>query len=157
MVALTKMQTPVPSTVLDQAQDLIDRGSEMDLHRARRLLRSELSRDDDNPYIHDQLSKVHTLLGDHEEAIREMKNAIRLAPDEVGLLHNLGITYKLAGRYAEAADAYQQALEAIPDGRTDKEAVVVRRLAKLYKLICDIGAARQSDKGGAQIVEEMRR
>ncbi len=151
------MAAPVQKTVEQEAMELIKRGSEVELHRARRLLQAELRRDDSDPHVHNLLATAHSLLGEHDEAIRVMKTAIRMAPNNAHLLNNLGTTYKAAGRYAEAGQTFQRLLDGLPDDPNDTQVALVKRMANLFKLISDIGAARQTDKSGAEIIEEMRR
>ena len=160
------MSAPVPKTVVQEANELLDRGSDVDLHRARRLLQKEVSRDDSDPYTYSLLAEVHMRLGEKQEALRLMQRAVQMSPQDGFLLFNLGAAYLEAGKYEEASRVLQ-AVQKWPDRPDDPRVVWTKRMARMLSLSSDIGAARRAKesqstdicdtKSGAEIISELRR
>jgi len=89
---------------------------------------------DDPELYHSLLARHHAVTGDTERAEAELKEVIRLAPDDARPLAALGDFYAAQpDRQADAAEAYQKALQKEPDNAYAKRrmAVLLARSGKL--------------------------
>ena len=66
--------------------------------------------------------EIATTAADYESAIKEFKEAIRLAPDWPDAYYNLGLVQEKAGKLGEAAESYKGYLRVSPEA-DDAEAV----------------------------------
>jgi tetratricopeptide (TPR) repeat protein len=65
--------------------------------------------------IHNNLGLAYDRIGKYEEAIRELKEALRLNPYYIEVHNNLGVTYDRMGRHEEAVNELKEALKLNPD------------------------------------------
>ena len=61
------------------------------------------------------LGVAYCVLGRYQEAVKALKEALRLKPDYAEAWANLGIAYSKLGRYQEEVNAYKEALRLKPD------------------------------------------
>lgn len=84
-----------------------------DLPRARNALRDALvvaTEPATASQVHELLGVVHDRLGEHEQAQIHYLDALEARPGDTRLLNNLGVSYLLERRYADAATRFEQAL-----------------------------------------------
>ncbi len=65
--------------------------------------------------IHNNLGLAYDRIGKYEEAVRELKEALRLNPDYIEVHNNLGVTYDRMGMPDEAVNELKEALELNPN------------------------------------------
>ncbi|MCZ7382365.1 MAG: tetratricopeptide repeat protein [Candidatus Methanoperedens sp.] len=65
--------------------------------------------------IHNNLGLAYDRIGKYEEAIRELKEALRLNPDYIEVHNNLGVTYDRMGMPEEAVNELKRALKLNPN------------------------------------------
>ena len=58
---------------------------------------------------------TYNLLGEHGEATTSHQSAVKLSPDDGGMLNNLGFSLYLEKKYADAEAAYERAIRANPN------------------------------------------
>jgi tetratricopeptide (TPR) repeat protein len=87
--------------------------------RNLRLLREELARRPDDPYLHYQLGHTLLVTGDPVGAVACLERALRVLPRDAGyasaLACDLGYALKAAGRPAAALEAVKRFQRALPD------------------------------------------
>jgi eukaryotic-like serine/threonine-protein kinase len=66
------------------------------------------------PTVHTSLAAIYTTTGREQDAIRELKEALRIAPTSAEAKRELARVYVALGRYAEAETAYKEAIAARP-------------------------------------------
>jgi tetratricopeptide (TPR) repeat protein len=64
---------------------------------------------------YNNLGLAHASLGQHLEAVKAYRQALRLKPDYVESLNNLGMLYYNSASYQEAVKALERALKLKPD------------------------------------------
>ncbi len=79
--------------------------------RARGAAQQAERLNDKLPEVHMSLGAVYTRTGRYPEAIAELREALKLAPNSDEAHRRLGRAYEAAGQTAEAIKAYQQAIE----------------------------------------------
>jgi tetratricopeptide (TPR) repeat protein len=76
------------------------------------LLRRSIELSSNPPaYYHINLGNAARLAGNSEEALEALLQAQKLAPDDPGIAHELGLTYDKLGRLPESAAQLQRAIE----------------------------------------------
>ena len=63
---------------------------------------------------HSDLAYVHATRREFDAAVRENREAVRLAPDRSDLMRNLGLALAWNGRTAEAVEVFRRVLELDP-------------------------------------------
>ena len=66
--------------------------------------------------LHSELGKLYLALGQHEEAIREYRKALSVAPEFPDLRVKLAVALREAGRLSEGLQEIERALEEHPGG-----------------------------------------
>ncbi|MBN8734163.1 MAG: tetratricopeptide repeat protein, partial [Acidobacteria bacterium] len=66
------------------------------------------------PTVHTSLAAIYTTSGREQDAIRELKEALRIAPASAEAKRELARVYVALGRFPEAETAYQEAIAARP-------------------------------------------
>jgi tetratricopeptide (TPR) repeat protein len=101
-----------------------------DFQRAIELAQREMVHDDS--YVQSEALQLTAMarlqLGDAEEAIRLLHEAMKLEPDEPGLKARLADVYEDLGRFEEAAALCEEALAA-----SARHNPTIKRLARLYR------------------------
>ena len=69
-----------------------------------------------DPVPHNNLGENYVVLGQHDKALHEVKEALRLAPDNVIIYGNLGLIYLYLNRLDEAKLTFDQAFARNLDG-----------------------------------------
>lgn len=64
-----------------------------------------------DPAVHNVLGSTHSLLGQHDAAVKAQLRQVRLVPSSANALDSLGLAYQWAGRYSEAIESYERAIE----------------------------------------------
>lgn len=59
---------------------------------------------------HANLGLIHRQAGRLPEAVAEMELAVKASPQQPVYLNQLGVTYRMAGQFAKAREAYQRAI-----------------------------------------------
>ncbi len=86
------------------------------VEEARSHLRQILTYSSDNIFALDSLARIELLFGDLQEAERRYQDLLTRTPKPMHAhYNNLGATRVLLGRYPEAIDSFQKALEIDPD------------------------------------------
>jgi Flp pilus assembly protein TadD len=96
----------------EEATALIREGR---LEQAEGKLRSALTADTFFGPAHNDLGIVYLRTKQHYLAAWEFQYAAKLMPDHKEPLHNLGMVYEAVGRFGEAAEWYNKALELAPE------------------------------------------
>ena len=89
---------------------------ELALERAQKAIEVKPS-----GYIIDTLGWVYYKLGRYAESLVQLQEAVRLHPDDAVIREHLGDLYRAMGNWADAAEAYRQALENDPQAQHLKE------------------------------------
>jgi Flp pilus assembly protein TadD len=112
-IALTASASPVapapttlPDNTLQRAEYYLEQG---DYHAAAGAAKEAQATQPNSAETWSALARANAGLSRFDEAIYEGRRAIELAPQDSEHSFNLGFIYELAGRKAEAAQAYQQA------------------------------------------------
>jgi len=95
-------------------QQAVIRVREGRLDEARALYEALLITYPQSSDVHNDLGHVCRALGQPEQALDHLQEALRLKPDHVGAAYNLGLTYSQLGQFEAAIDSYQQALDIQP-------------------------------------------
>ena len=69
-----------------------------------------------DPVPHNNLGQNYVVLGQYDKALQEMQEALRLAPDNVIIYGNLGLTYLYLERLNDAQATFEQSLARKLDG-----------------------------------------
>lgn len=85
------------------------------LTEAVRENRAVLQCDTDFPGIHNDLGVLLGRLHQHEEAVRELQEELRLSPEDGKVWNNLGNVYQGMGQAGKAMEAYRRALQLNPE------------------------------------------
>src|SRR6185436_15369133 len=97
---------------------------------------------------HYMLGTTFLAKGDTPQAIAALRQAITIAPS-AGAYSNLGDALYREGRYAEAADSFQQAVRMNP-----KSAIKYRNLGDAYARLGQRGKATQAYERAVELCEE---
>ena len=136
---------------LDRAQSLDPKNIDILYHRGRAAL--TLSRqsyeamfklDPQSWHVHQVLAEAAVESSNDTEAIEQYKQAIAQAPPQSGLYEALGSAYWRTGKYAEAQDAYEQAVKIDPDD-----------IVAAYKLGC-LRVDRSDAAGGKAVLSRVQ-
>ena len=92
-----------------------DPASEQQLNEAKRMYREVLEIEHGNASAHHGLAMVADLTENWGDAEYHYKQALKNRPGDANLLSDLGYSYVLQSRYAEAAGYLNQAIEVDPD------------------------------------------
>ncbi|MBN1150714.1 tetratricopeptide repeat protein [candidate division WOR-3 bacterium] len=65
--------------------------------------------------LHIEMGKAYLRRGRREDALRELKTALALAPDYPDLHYEIGVVYALMGNYEKAIEFFQKAIELNPN------------------------------------------
>lgn len=85
------------------------------LDEARALYTEVLGEEPSHPGALHGLGILHVRVGRLEEGEKYLRQAVETAPEQVGLLNDLGEALRLQGKKAEAREAYEAALRIDPD------------------------------------------
>lgn len=96
---------------LQRAQDAIDRGN---FEEAEAILTELIADQPDFAEAWNRRAVLYYSMGQHYKAIEDCETAIALNPVHFGALHGLGLCYASVGKYRDAIQAFQQALEIQP-------------------------------------------
>ncbi len=75
----------------------------------------ELARDKDNPWLYQVRATAWSLKGEHDSALRDMTEAIRLVPDSEPLHLSRGSVYAQKGEHGSAIADYTEAIRLNPN------------------------------------------
>ncbi|MBN2364500.1 tetratricopeptide repeat protein [candidate division WOR-3 bacterium] len=64
--------------------------------------------------LHIEMGKAYLRRGRREDALRELKTALALAPDYPDLHHEIGVVYALTGNYEKAIEFFKKSIELNP-------------------------------------------
>ncbi len=110
--------------------------------------------------LHIEMGKAYLRRGRREDALRELKTALALAPDYPDLHYEIGVVYALTGNYEKAIEFFKKSIELNPkyleprlnlaitlsDAGFDKEAIehfkVVKELEKNSKFLFGAAGSR---------------
>ena len=104
-------ETPVPPAAqraFDEAVRQLAAGRTQDAERGFKALVQS------NPELggpHANLALIHRNAGRLPEAVAELERAVKASPQQPVYFNQLGVTYRMAGQFAKARDAYQRAIE----------------------------------------------
>jgi tetratricopeptide (TPR) repeat protein len=87
------------------------------------LKTQELAGEEDRAFLYNALGFAHFGQEQYDIAIRQYKEALKLQPDYVTSLNNLGHAYERKKLTAQALEMYEQALTCDPDNATAKKRV----------------------------------
>ena len=71
---------------------------------------SEIGRSPNDPALRDELGEIYLRGAMLDKAIREFQTAVSLDPSDLRGRYDLGLVYEISGEYAEAAQAYRDAV-----------------------------------------------
>jgi len=116
-----------------EAQDAHAFGTANELYEARELglrrIRGEMfEKDAPHPLFLDTLGWVRFKMGQQDEALRLMKNAVAKSPEVPTLNYHLGIAYHQSGKTAEARTYLSKALKSAEafQGRQEAERILLQ-------------------------------
>ncbi len=78
------------------------------------LFNAELAAHNESALIHSNLGKFYARQGKYEKALSQLKSALRLSPDTIGVLNNMGQILVDIGRFNEAIPYLKRAIELDP-------------------------------------------
>ncbi|MEE9276144.1 MAG: tetratricopeptide repeat protein [bacterium] len=120
-----KGPSPFPASFLPEAERLL---AEKRLTQAASLLQERIARAPENAHLRYQLGAALVAMGDHEEAIKEYRKVVELAPDWLDAYVRLGTLLEARGRGREAIALYKRA------ARLDSSNVdMLVRVAQVHK------------------------
>ena len=123
-------EAPTRKAAAATLDDLISEGKtylqQGQLDRARETLERALKKSPDAAEAHYWLAKVFLAKNDQEQGIAEFERSVKLAPDNVRLRNELGLTYERADRLAEAEREYQEILRRPTEDEKLTQAVTKR-------------------------------
>ena len=99
----------------DRAVRLREEGQ---LEQAKQLFLSLLGKDEKNPRLHAYCARCYDSLGEERQAVPHYERAIRLGLTGEELAESylgLGSTYRALGRYTEAEQLFEEAIEQFPN------------------------------------------
>lgn len=76
---------------------------------------SELEQAPDNPDLLNDLGVGYYLIGEYDQSIRKLEEAVKIKPDSVSFLFNLGNSYAENDNFSEAILQFLKALELNPE------------------------------------------
>jgi len=91
----------------------IDRGE--NLEKGKALIETAVRQRPTDGYIVDSLGWAHYLLGDYEQAVKDLERAVELTPADPTINDHLGDAYWRVGRTLEARFQWQRALSLDPE------------------------------------------
>lgn len=106
--------TSEPKAVKDEIRALLSQGSELQLQRARKQIRAQLTHFPYDADLHNLNAQVSIQLGQFDDAAAASKTALALAPEEPGFSYTAGVIFMFTHNFREAVAAFERVLALQP-------------------------------------------
>ena len=69
----------------------------------------------ETPDLHNNLAMVDSMVGDHDKALAELREAVRLRPSYAEAYRNMGLVWLRKSNPVQAIQSFQRSVEMAPD------------------------------------------